>query len=118
MLLWLPLAACLLGPVLGIAYAAWRGLELWRGARRTMKVLGAGGGRVTDGLAELSRSSARLAEAPGRVGEAAAELQRTVALASAVAAAAAEARAGAEPVTALLRRRGRGRGRRASGAAA
>lgn len=101
------LVICLLGAAAGVAYAVWRALQLWRGARRTLDVLGAGGGRVTDGIAQLTESSARLAEAPGRVGAAGADLQRSVALASYVAGAAAEAREGADPVLQVLRRGGR-----------
>lgn len=91
--LWLAaLAVCLVALVAGIGYAAWRALQLWRSAKATARVLGAGGRRIEDGLAELSRSADALAAAPGKVGAAAADLQRSVAVAQVVAAAAVEAR--------------------------
>ena len=99
------LIVCLTGAAASIAYATWRGLQLWRGTKRTLDVLGAAGGRVTTGLAQLSESSAQLAAAPGRLGEAGADLQRSVAAARLVADAAAEARAAAENATALIRNR-------------
>jgi len=91
--LWLAaLAVCLVALVAGIGYAAWRGLQLWRSAKATMRVLGAGGRRIEDGLAELTRSADALAAAPGKVGAAGADLQRSVAAARVVADAAIEAR--------------------------
>lgn len=106
MALWLAaLIVCLLAAAAGIAYATWRALQLWRGARRTLDVLGAAGGRVGDGLGTLGESSARLAEAPGAIGAAASDLMRSVAAATLVAEAAAEARAAADSATAFIRHR-------------
>ena len=105
MALWLgALIVLLLATGAGIAYAAWRGLQLWRLSRRTLRVLGAGGGRITEGLETLSASSERLAAAPGRVGAAAAGLRRSVAQAGIVAEALGETRAAAAAVTRLRRR--------------
>ena len=105
MALWLgALIVLLLATGAGIAYAAWRGLQLWRLSRRPLKVLGAGGDHITEGLETLSASSERLAAAPGRVGAAAADLRRSVAQPTVVAQALGETRAAAETVTRLRRR--------------
>ena len=106
MALWLAaLIVCLLGAAAGITYAVWRALQLWRGARGTLQVLDAAGGRVSKGLGALSESAAELAAAPGRLGTAASELQRSVAAARLVVEAAAEARAAADTATAFARHR-------------
>ncbi len=103
--LWLAaLIVLLLATAAGSGYAAWRGLQLWRLSRRTLKVLAAGSDRITVRLETLSASSEQLAAAPGRVGAAAADLRRTVAQAGVVAAALGETRAAAETVTRLRRR--------------
>lgn len=105
MALWLAaLIVLLLATAAGIGYAAWRGLRLWRLSRRTVKVLGAGGDRINEGIETLSASSERLATAPGRVGAAAADLRRAIAQAGVVAAALGETRAAAETMTRLRRR--------------
>jgi hypothetical protein len=105
MALWLgALIVLLLATGAGLTYAAWRGLQLWRLSRRTLKVLGAGGDRITEGLATLSASSEQLAAAPGRVGAAAANLRRAVAQAAVVVEALGETRSAAEAVTRLRRR--------------
>lgn len=105
MALWLgALIVLLLATGVGIAYAAWRGLQLWRLFRRTLKVLGGGSDRITEGLETLSASSELLAAAPGRVGAAATDLRRSVAQAGVVAEALGETRAAAEAVTRLRRR--------------
>ena len=102
--LWVPaLAVCLVALVAGIGYAAWRGLQLWRGAKATMRVLGSGGRHIEDGLDELTRSADVLAAAPGKVGAAGADLQRSVAAARVVVDAMIEARSGI--VVPRLRRR-------------
>lgn len=105
MALWLgALIVLLLATAAGLTYAAWRGLQLWRLFRRTLKVLGAGGDRITEGLEMLSVASERLAAAPGRLGAAAASLRRSVAQVAVVAEALGETRAAAETVTRLRRR--------------
>ena len=105
MALWLgALIVLLLATGAGIGYAAWRGLQLWRLSRRTVKVLGAGGDRITEGLETLSASTEGLAAAPGRVGAAAAGLRRSVAQAAVVAEALGETRVAAETITRLRRR--------------
>ena len=105
MALWLgALIVLLLATGAGIGYAAWRGLQLWRLSRRTVKVLGAGGDRITEGLETLAASTEGLAAAPGRVGAAAAGLRRSVAQAAVVAEALGETRVGAETITRLRRR--------------
>ena len=105
MALWLgALIVLLLAAGAGVGYAAWRGLQLWRLSRRTVKVLDAGGDRIGEGLETLSASSERLAAAPGRMGAAAAALRRSVAQAGVVSEALGETRAAAETVTRLRRR--------------
>lgn len=103
--LWLgALIVLLLATGAGIGYAVWRGLQLWRLSRRTVKVLGAGSDRINEGLETLSASSERLAAVPGRLGAAAAGLRRSLDQAAVLAAALGETRAAVETVTRLRRR--------------
>jgi methyl-accepting chemotaxis protein len=105
MTLWLAaLIAFAVVTVAGLGFAGWRGLQLWRTARRTMKVVGVAMDRTSAKLEELSAATERLSAAPGRVSDSVAELQETLTKARVIANAASEARTGAQGATRMLRR--------------
>jgi len=71
---WIALAVLVAGILGGIAYAALRGLAMWRQIKRTNRAIGAEAARIEEASAEIQEhldrataSSALLGEAAGRL---------------------------------------------------
>ena len=71
---WIALAVLLVGVVAGIAYAALRGLSMWRQVKRTGRGFSAESARIADASAQIQEHLDRSEASAARLGEAAERL--------------------------------------------